>query len=71
MTWNSTREGELPKEFFHPDFILRDLRIGLRICALEVRLSNERRTSMTWARNIDHLQFIPLDQPIEMRIKEI
>src|SRR5581483_7229827 len=70
MAWYSSRRRELAKEVVHPHFILRHLRINLGVCSFQVDIRQQRRASMPWSCQIDHIYVVILDQPIQMDINE-
>src|SRR5207248_2555131 len=63
---NPTRKRKLLEELLHPRDIFALIRIHLRINALQITIRKRSRSPMPRPRNINHVQVILLDQPIQM-----
>src|SRR6185437_5883737 len=64
-------EGELLEEFAHPLLVPRDVGIALGVAPLEIGVADERRPAVARARDVDHLQVVLADDPVEMHIDEV
>jgi hypothetical protein len=62
---------ELGEELPEPGFILADVRIDLAVCALEVGIPHQRRPAVTGTSDIEHVQVILLDNPVQVNVDEI
>src|SRR5579885_3679279 len=70
MAWHSARRRELAKETAHAFHILRDLRVDLCVCPFKRDMREDCRTSMTWPREVDHIDIVILDKPVQVDIDE-
>src|SRR5258708_35362998 len=70
MAGDTSRRRELAKEAVYPLFILRDLGIDLAIRPLQIDIGQERWTAVARSRQIDRLDLVILDQPVEVQINE-
>ena len=68
---NAAREAELLEQLLHPLRVLADVRIHLAVGAFEVGVSDQRRTAVPGADDVDHVQVIALDDPIEMHAEHV
>lgn len=71
MARNAARERELRKEPLHPFFIGQDLRIDFAVSSLEVCISNQTRTAMPRSGNIDHIEVVLFDLPVQVHVNEV
>ena len=71
MTWNAVRPGELAKQPLQSVSAALDSRKALRVGAFEIAMRHQARTAMTGADDIDHVQIVFFDQPVEVDIKEV
>src|SRR5579859_3941423 len=71
MTRDPTRKGELREEASETGLILRDIGVDLAVGALEVRIGNDARTTVSGAGDIDHAQIVFLDDPVQVHVDEI
>ena len=71
MTWDPAWERELGEESLHPLLVLRDVRIDFAISALKICICDYTGAAMPWAGNIDHIQVVIPDQPIQMNVDEV
>src|SRR5674476_396179 len=55
---NPAGERELFEELLQPCLVLGDVRINLTPGAFEVNVTDNRRTAVTWAGDVDHVQVI-------------
>lgn len=68
---NTARKAELLEQFLHPAFVLRDFRVRLCVCAFEVSVSDQRRSSMTGAGNKQDIEILLRDDSVEMDINKV
>src|SRR6266853_2052126 len=59
-----SRGRKLPKQTPYPLPILGDLRIGLRVGPFEVHIGEDRRSTMSWSCQVDHIDILVLDESI-------
>ena len=59
---NSRRQSRL---------VLADVRIDLAVGALEIGVADQRRTAMTRAGNVDHVEVELPDDPVQMHVDEV
>jgi hypothetical protein len=71
MTRNAAWKRELPEQPPQPLFVAADMRINLAVRPFQIGVSNQRRPAVTGADDVDHVQFIALDDAIEMNIQHI
>ena len=71
MAGNPAGERELREQLFHPGLVLGDVRIDFAPGAFEVNIAHNRRTAVTGTGDIEHIQVILLDDPVQMHIDEI
>src|SRR5277367_1246569 len=71
VAWDSPGKRELLKQFAHPLFVLLNVRIELSVSALEIGSGYDAWTAMAGSGDIDHIQVVLLDDPIEMSVDEI
>src|SRR5277367_2662527 len=62
----SSRKRELAEEFEHASFVGTLVRINLRVMALEIAVSKRGRRTMTRTGNVEDIQIVFLDEPIQM-----
>ncbi len=68
---NSTWERELLEEPLHTFHALRNVRINLAVSAFQIGVGHNSRSTVTRADDVDHIQVVALDHPIEVRVDEI
>ena len=71
MTGDPTRKRELREQPFQASLVLADVRIDLTVGALQVGVADQRRTAMTGPGDIEHVQVVLFDHPVQMHIDEI
>src|SRR5205807_8316621 len=59
-----SRGRKLAKQATYTLPILADLRIGLRVGTFEVHISEDRRSTMTWSCQVDHIDILVLAESI-------
>ena len=67
---DAARKGELLEQALHPRQIFALVRIDLGIRAFEIRLGQDRRRPVPGAADIDRVQVVLLDQPVEVDVGE-
>ena len=68
---NAAGEGELLEEPFHPGFVLADVGIDLAVAALEIGVGDQRRAAMAGTGDVDHVEIMQSDRPVQMDVDEI
>ncbi len=71
VTGDAAREGELLEELLHPRHVLGDVRVDLAVRSLEVHVADERRPAVAGPGDVDHVQIIFLDDPIQVDVDEV
>ena len=71
MASNPAGKRELPEKFFHPLLVLRNMRVYLAVCALQVRVCNKCRAPVARPRNVYHVEAVLFDNSVQMHIDEI
>src|SRR5665213_767264 len=66
VTADTSRKRELLKESAHASCILGFVEVNLRVCSFEVGVCEGRRGSVPGARNVDHVQIVFFDQPVQV-----
>ena len=59
-----SRGRKLAKQATYTLSILGDLRIGLRVGPFKVHIGEDRRSTMTWSCQVDHIDILVLDESI-------
>ena len=68
---NAAGKRELLEQLFQPGFVLGDVRINFAPGAFEIDVAHNRRAAMTGAGDVEHVQVILLDDPVQMHIDEV
>src|SRR5262249_52794709 len=68
---DAARKRKLPEELLHSFFRRADIGIKLAIRSLEVRVRHQPGTSVTGAGNVDRVQIVLPDEPVEMDVDEV
>ena len=71
VTGNSVRPGELAKEPMQSVAAALDRRIALGVRAFQIGLRHEARATMTGTDDVDHVQIVLFDQPVEVDIEKV
>src|SRR5271166_2314259 len=71
MAGNSARKRELLKQLLKPGFVLSDVRINFTPSAFKINIAHERRATVAGTGDVEHVQVIFLDNPVQMHIDEI
>ena len=68
---NAAGEAELLEQPLHAFRVLADVRVDLAVGALEIGVSNQRRSAMTRADDVDHVEVVALDDPVEVHVEHV
>src|SRR5215469_1213909 len=68
---NASGKGELLEQFSHSLLILGDIGIKLAIGALQVRIGHHSRPAVTRTSDVDDVEVVLFDQPVEMHVDEV
>ena len=68
---NSSGKGELHKELPQPGLILADVGIDLAVGAFEIGVADDGRAAVPGAGDVDHVEVVLLDDPVQVRIDEV
>src|SRR3984957_9973632 len=71
MAWNAVRPGKLTEQPLQSVPAPLDRRIMLRVGAFEIAVRHDAGAAVTGANDIDHVQIVVFDQPVEVDIEEI
>src|SRR6185312_10333059 len=71
MAGNAARERELFEEALHALFVARNVGINLGVSTLEIGVRDQAGPTMAWSRDVDHVQIVLLDDPIQLNIDEV
>ena len=71
MARDAAREGKLREEALHALLVGRDVRVNLAVGPFEIGVCHQSRPAMPGAGNVDHVEVVLLDQPIEVDINEV
>src|SRR5271154_3932706 len=71
MTRNAVWPGELTKQPLQPVSAALDIRIALGVRPLQVAMRHQSRTAMTGADDINHVEIVFFDQPVQVNVNEI
>ena len=62
---------KLREQPLHPGLVLRDVRVDLAVGPLEIGVRDQRRPAMPGAGDVDHVEVVFLDQPVQVDVEEI
>ena len=68
---NAAGKGELFEQLLHTLFILGDVRIKLAVGAFQIGIGYQAGAAMSGAGDVNHIQIIFIDEPVEMNIDKI
>ena len=71
MAGNAAGERELLEEEFHAVLVARNVRIDFAICSLEISIRHEARTAMARPGDVDHVQVVLPDDPVQVNVDEV
>ena len=71
MARDTARERELGEQALHALFIGRNVRIDLAVGPLEVGVRDQAGTAMPGAGDVDHVEVVLLDQPVQVNVDEV
>jgi hypothetical protein len=61
----------LLKQPLQADFILADVGIDLAIRTFEIRIAHHRRAAMPGAGDVNHVEVVLLDDPVQVHVNEV
>ena len=71
MARNAARKRELLEQPLHPALVLADVGIDLAIAALEIGIGDQGRPAVTGTGDVDHVEIMQSDRPVQMDVDEI
>src|SRR5690349_2461565 len=71
MAWDTTWKRKLLEQFLHTYFVLRDVRVELAVGSFQIDIRNDTGSTMSRAGEIDRVQIMFFDEPIQMHIDEV
>ncbi len=71
MAWNPAGKRELGEEPLHALLVLRHARIDFAVGSFEIGVGDQPRPAMAGAGDVDHVEIVLLDQPIEVGVDEV
>ncbi len=71
MAGDSARKAELLEQLLHAASVLADIGIDLAVCAFEIRLRDQCRAAVARPDDIDHVEVVALDDPVQMQVQHI
>ena len=71
MTRNSAGKRELLEQLLHSGFVLGDVRIDVSPGAFEVYVADNRWAAVPGTSDVEHIEVILLDDPVQVHVDEI
>src|SRR3974390_2862718 len=71
MTWDAARERELCEKSLHALLIGRNVGIDLAVGSFEVGVRDQARTTMTGTGDVDHIEIVLLDHPVQVNVDKV
>ena len=71
MAGNASGKRELGEQLLHPGLVLTHVGIDLRIRALEVGVGDQGRAAVAGAGDVEHVQVVLRDDPVEVHVNEV
>ena len=68
---NAAGERELEEELAQPGLVLADFGIHFAVGAFQIGVAHHGRAAMAGAGNVDHVQIVFLDDPVQMDVDEV
>src|SRR5215471_16787404 len=68
---DATGERKLGEQALHALFVARDVRINLTVGSLEIGVRDQAGPAMPRAGNVDHVEVVLLDHPVQVNVDEI
>src|ERR1700676_4862736 len=68
---NASGKRKLTKELPKPGLILADVGVDLAVGALEVRAAHDGRAAVPRAGDVNHVEVVFLDDPVQVRVDEV
>jgi len=69
--WEFPGKRKLNKELAQPRLILADVGIDFAVGAFEVGVAHDGRTAVAGSGDIDHVEVVLLDDPVQMYVDEV
>ena len=71
MAGDAAGEGEPLEELLHAVLVLRDVGVDLGVAAVQPVLRHHGVAAVAGAGEVDHVQIVPLDDPVKVRINKV
>src|SRR5262249_59821670 len=71
MARDAAGERELGEQAVQPLLVARDVRINLTVGSLKIGVRNQAGPAMPRAGNVDHVEVVLLDHPVQVNVDEI
>ena len=71
MARDAAGERELGEQPLHPLLVGRDVRINLAVGPFEVSVRHQSRPSMARTGDVDHVEVVLFDQPVQVHVDEV
>ena len=71
VAWDAAGERELSEKALHALLVGRDVRINLAVGSLEISVGDQAGPAMPGAGNVEHVEVVFVDQPIQVNVNEI
>ena len=71
MAGNASGKRKLSEELPQPSLVLADVRINFAVRALEIRVAHDGRAAVPGARDVNHVEVIFLDDPVQVHVDEV
>src|SRR5206468_8217610 len=71
MARNPAGKGELREQLLEPGLILADVWIDLAVSPFEVSVADHRRAAVSGTGDVNHVEVIFFDDPVQMHVDEI
>ena len=71
MAGNTAGKRELGEQLLHPGLVLTHVGIDLAVGALEVGVGDQGRTAVAGAGDVEHVQVVLRDDPVEVHVDEV
>src|SRR5450756_2140262 len=68
---DASGKRKLNKELPKPRLVLADVGIDLAVSALEIRVADNRRTAVPGAGDVNHVEVVFLDDPVQVHVDEV
>src|SRR5579864_6529154 len=71
VTGDAAGERKLQEQLAKPRLVPTDVRIDFAVSTFEIGVADDRRTTVTRPRYIDHVEVVFSDHPVQMHIDEV